>query len=188
MRRPGLRQDGTPWCVRGYARFTTLTSARASSSRTIGWASWAKDTMACLGLVEQAPREHSRRLCGQHPLGGQVQRCVARACVKTAPRGASEAMHNSRRQRQRVNVKGPRGQKLSFPNCPSRFRVSRHRGRRMMRGEGARGRCPFSVQLAYMLARSPFFDSILARSTTVICNFEFPDRKIGVIPSSRSVP
>ena len=44
-----------------------------------------------------------------------------------------------------------------------------------MRGEGARGRCPFSVQLAYMLARSPFFDSILAR-TTVICNFEFPDR------------
>jgi hypothetical protein len=55
----------------------------------------------------------------------------------------------------------------------------------MMRGEGARGRCPFSVQLAYMLARSPFFDSILARSTTVICNFEFPDRKIGVIPSSQ---
>ena len=54
-----------------------------------------------------------------------------------------------------------------------------------MRGEGARGRCPFSVQLAYMLARSPFFDSILARSTTVICNFEFPDRKIGVIPSSQ---
>ena len=46
-----------------------------------------------------------------------------------------------------------------------------------MRGEGARGRCPFSVQLAYMLARSPLFDSILARSTTVICNFEFPDRK-----------
>ena len=38
-----------------------------------------------------------------------MQGCVALACVEMAPRGASEAMHNSRRQRQRVNVKGPRG-------------------------------------------------------------------------------
>ena len=41
-----------------------------------------------------------------------------------------------------------------------------------MRGEGARGRCPFSVQLAYMLARSPFFDSILA-ATLYHCNLQF---------------